>query len=270
MSLTGQFTHQDVLVEEHGYRLGPPTGILVLRYPAGEGPTHFPETRDDHRHQVFWSPTGALAVRHGGATTHLGPAQAFWARRGTTLEVTTCGSQAVHVACVREAPGHLRDVPAATVDLAPTGRAALERLCLPGVDDDEAMELKEALFAGITSPSLLASAGRGTGPARRVAAAMMSDPADPTELAEWAVRLHTSLKTLQRDFLREYDMSWTQWRTTMRLQASTALLGQYGVTDVAHRVGWASPSAYVQAFRRHYGLTPGAWVRRNAQRAEAA
>lgn len=268
MSLTGQFqqqlVHGDVLVEEHGYRLGPPTGILVLRYPASARATHFPEARDDHRHQIFWSPTGVLAVRRGGATTHLGPHQAFWARRGTTLEVTTWGPQPVLVACVREAPGRLSTVSAATTELSPTGRDALERLCLAGVDDDEAMALKQVFLDGMTQPEELESRGRGTGLARRVAAAMMSDPADPTELAEWAKRLHISLKTLQRDFLREYDMSWTHWRTRMRLQASTALLGQYGVTDVAHRVGWASPSAYVQAFRKAYGTTPGVWWRATA------
>lgn len=265
MSLTGhlqqQLAHGDVLVEEHGYRLGPPTGILVLRYPPTERATHFPEARDDHRHQVFWSPTGVLAVRRGGATTHLGPHQAFWVRRGTTLEVTSWGPQPVLVACLREAPGHLSTVSAATTALSPAGRDALERLCLPGVDDDEAMVLRQVFLDAMTRPEELRSWGRGTGLARRVAAAMMSDPADPTELADWAQRLHTSLKTLQRDFLREYDMSWTHWRTQMRLQASTALLGRYGVTEVAHRVGWASPSAYVQAFRKHYGVTPGGWLR---------
>lgn len=265
MSLTGHITHHDVVrdvhVEEHAYRIGPPTGLLVLRYPAADRATHFPEARDDHRHQLFSSPEGVLAVRRGGATTHVGPHQSFWAPRGTTLEVTTWGPQPVVVACVREVPTSLAGVGAATVDLSPQGRDALETLCRAGVDDDRAMELKRILLAGLTRPTPLEARGRGTGLARQVAAAMMSDPADPTDLAEWARRLHTSLKTLQRDFLREYDMPWTHWRTLMRLQASTALLGHHGVTEVAHRVGWASASAYVQAFRRQYGTTPGAWAR---------
>lgn len=261
MSLTGQTRHHDVPVEEYGHCLGPPHGVLVLRYPRTDRATHFPPARDDLRHQVFWSPTGALAVRHGGAITHLGPTQAFWVRRGSALEVTTWGPQPVYVVCLRMAPAHLLDLSAATVELSPSGRGAVGHLCRPGVTEEEAMELKDDFLGALSRPAQLADGGHGTGLARRVAAAMMNDPADPTELAEWAQRLHTSLKTLQRDFLREYDMSWTHWRTSMRLQASTALLGQYAVTDVAHRVGWESPSAYVQAFRKHYGATPGAWVR---------
>lgn len=265
MSLTGHFPHRllhgDVLVEEYAYRVGPPTGILVLRYPSAERATHFPEARDDHRHQLFWSPDGVLAVRRGGATTHLGPDQAFWAARGTTLEVTTWGPQPVVVACVREMPPQLVGVGAASVELSDSARAALTGLCRPGLPDDHAMDLKSVLLRGLTGPTRLESVGRGTGPAKQVAAAMLSDPADPTELTEWARRLHISLKTLQRDFVREYAMSWTHWRVRMRLQASTALLGRHSVTDVAHRVGWASPSAYVQAFRKEYGVTPGAWAR---------
>nr|WP_238154773.1 AraC family transcriptional regulator [Kribbella soli] len=57
----------------------------------------------------------------------------------------------------------------------------------------------------------------------RVARALTNDPADPTSLDEWAGRLHMSAKTLQRDF----------------------------------RVGYSSASAYIAAFRRTFGRTPG-------------
>src|SRR5690606_16734743 len=45
MSLTGH--PPDAWIEEYGYGLGPPTGMLVLRYPPTDHPPHFPEARDD-------------------------------------------------------------------------------------------------------------------------------------------------------------------------------------------------------------------------------
>jgi AraC-like DNA-binding protein len=97
----------------------------------------------------------------------------------------------------------------------------------------------------------------GPGWALRVARALAHDPSDPTTLDEWATRLHLSVKTLQRDFLREFGQPFTTWRTDLRLRASLVLLDTHPVTEVAHRVGYSTPSAYITAFTRHYGHTPG-------------
>jgi AraC-like DNA-binding protein len=93
--------------------------------------------------------------------------------------------------------------------------------------------------------------------AATVARALLQDPADRTELREWAARLHVSLKTLQRDFVREYGTSYRRWRTELRLRVSRVLLETQPVAEVAHRVGYASPSAFIAAFAREYGYTPG-------------
>jgi AraC-like DNA-binding protein len=99
--------------------------------------------------------------------------------------------------------------------------------------------------------------GGGAGLATIVARALLQDPADRTELREWAARLHVSLKTLQRDFLREYGTSYRRLRTELRLRASRVLLETQPVREVARRVGYASPSAFIAAFAREYGYTPG-------------
>jgi len=93
--------------------------------------------------------------------------------------------------------------------------------------------------------------------ATTVARALLRNPADHTELREWAARLHISMKTLQRDFLREYGKSYSRWRTELRLRVSRALLETQSVAEVAQRVGYATPSAFIAAFAREYGYTPG-------------
>jgi AraC-like DNA-binding protein len=100
--------------------------------------------------------------------------------------------------------------------------------------------------------------------AATVARALSRDPADATELREWAARLHVSVKTLQRDFMREYGKSYTRWRTELRLRASQVLLQTQPVAEVAHRVGYATPSAFIAAFAREYGYTPGRGTPRGA------
>ena len=52
----------EIAVEEYGYGLGPPDGILVLRYPPRFTVPDFPEERDDFLHQIFWSPDGVLTL----------------------------------------------------------------------------------------------------------------------------------------------------------------------------------------------------------------
>ncbi|MGW1989532.1 helix-turn-helix domain-containing protein [Embleya sp. NPDC001921] len=83
---------------------------------------------------------------------------------------------------------------------------------------------------------------------------MSHDPADPTRLDEWAARLHISPKTLQRDFVREFGMSFTRRGTLLRL-------GVEPVSVVARRVGYSSVSAFVLAFAKEYGSPPGRYAR---------
>lgn len=265
MSPTGQYVHSDggndTLVHEHGYGLGPPTGVLVLRHLGTEHPVEFSESRDDHRHQLFWSDATALAVRRGSRTAHLGPRQAFWVRRGTTVEVMACTPGTVHVICLRQPPPALSSAPAATVRMPEEAQALVHALCRESTTEEDGLAARDRLLALLSDPLPLDSSGEGNGLARAVARQLLRDPADTTELREWAERLHTTTKTLQRDFVREFDVSWTTWRSRTRLQAATALLESHSVTEVAHRVGFVSVSAFVQSFRRQYGTTPAAWAR---------
>ncbi|WP_245562637.1 helix-turn-helix domain-containing protein [Nocardia araoensis] len=49
-----------------------------------------------------------------------------------------------------------------------------------------------------------------------------------------------------------------QWRTRIRLAASLSLLAAgMPIARIAGRVGHATPSAYVAAFRRDVGVPPG-------------
>ena len=59
-------------------------------------------------------------------------------------------------------------------------------------------------------------------------------------------------------FLRETGLTLGRWRRRLRFASALRLLAEgHAVTSVAVDVGYASPSAFVSAFRRELGTTPG-------------
>jgi len=66
-----------------------------------------------------------------------------------------------------------------------------------------------------------------------------------------------STRTLERVFA-DIDLSFARWRQRRRiLHALRLLAGDAPVTQVALAVGYQSPSAFIAAFKRELGVTPG-------------
>jgi AraC-like DNA-binding protein len=77
-------------------------------------------------------------------------------------------------------------------------------------------------------------------------------------LDELAAGAGASRRTLERLFVAETGMPIARWRRQLRLVQALRLLGAgHRVTDVAHRVGYATPSAFSAMFRAELGRTPG-------------
>ncbi|MFJ2902051.1 helix-turn-helix domain-containing protein [Streptomyces sp. NPDC087212] len=96
--------------------------------------------------------------------------------------------------------------------------------------------------------------------AREVAGLLLDEPADPRGLDDFAHAIGSSARTLLRLFLAETGMTFNRWRVHARLQAALVHLAEgEPVGRVAERVGYATPSAFVAAFRRVTGHTPAAY-----------
>lgn len=60
-------------------------------------------------------------------------------------------------------------------------------------------------------------------------------------------------------------MTFDRWRTHVRLGAALPLLAEgRPVSRVARTVGYATPSAFLAAFRRTVGTSPGRYLRADA------
>ena len=258
MSLVTTFGTDPESCREFGYGLGTPGGILVLRY-LSAGRLEFGESRQDFLHQLYWSPDGSLTAQHGSSTSFAGSTEAVWAQRAVTHAVHAPERQLVFRVCLREVPPALTGLRFGAVSISPEAGRLITELATPGYAEADALAARSRIMTGLgtTVRDLTGPHTEGPGFALRVARELAQDPRDPTQLDEWATRLHISPKTLQRDFHREFGKSFTVWRTHLRLRAAQVLLDTHPVAEVAHRVGYSSPSAFIAAFTRAYGNTPG-------------
>jgi AraC-like DNA-binding protein len=96
--------------------------------------------------------------------------------------------------------------------------------------------------------------------ARVVAERLRHHPSERADLSELASAAGASTRTLQRAFLSETGLRFTQWRQRLRLLHAVSLLGTgASVTAAGLEAGYASTSAFVAAFRKQLGHTPAAY-----------
>jgi AraC-like DNA-binding protein len=93
---------------------------------------------------------------------------------------------------------------------------------------------------------------------RRLVEALLENPADSRSLEDWGRTVGASSRTLARLFRAETSMTFRAWRQHLRvLEALRRLAQGEPVTNVALDVGYDSPSAFVQMFKKCLGRTPG-------------
>jgi len=97
----------------------------------------------------------------------------------------------------------------------------------------------------------------------RIAALVQADPADTRLLQELCKGQGVSARTVQRLFPLQTGQTFDEWRSRFRFLHAIRLLadGRKG-TDVATSCGYRSQSAFVAAFKRFAGVTPGEFCRR--------
>ncbi|ORV96279.1 AraC family transcriptional regulator [Mycobacterium kyorinense] len=93
---------------------------------------------------------------------------------------------------------------------------------------------------------------------RRACALITDNLREPLTLRQIGERVGVGQRTLSRLFRDELAMTFPQWRTQVRLHHALVLLAEHqNVTSVALQCGWATPSAFIDTYRRAFGHTPG-------------
>ncbi len=94
--------------------------------------------------------------------------------------------------------------------------------------------------------------------ARTAALRLQHAPGEASDLARLAADSGASLRTLQRLFPRETGLTLTAWRQKARLiHAMARLASGDRVTTAALDSGYQNVGAFISAFSRQFGVTPG-------------
>ena len=225
--------------------------------------------------QLLFASRGTLTV-HTEVGLWVVPAhQAVWVPAGVRHSVEVAGGIAMRALYLHDSLGrslHAR-LPGAcrVVEISPLLREILRRaMRLRTLDRRTAEErhLIEVLLDEITILPLvpfdlpIPRDARGA----RAAALMRADPAARHTLAEVASAAAASPRTLERLFRGETGLPFGVWRQRARLLRALQLLaeGSTTVSALAGAVGYDSASAFVAAFRRALGTTPGRYFRSGA------
>lgn len=212
-------------------------------------------------HELLWNERGASSAVVGARVWTVTPAVGLWMPAGTLHSGSAVAGTWFRATFFgfRDTQS-ISDVPVA-VEMTPLLRLLLKRL---GEEDLPARSraVTEAMVLDVLAPSpceLLVYVPKAP-LLRPIAEAVRADPGDPRTLADWAVELGVSPRTIARAFGAETGTGFARWVAAVRAQHAVELLTRgWDVEEVAERVGYRSPSAFGVAFRRTTGLTPGAF-----------
>lgn len=222
------------------------------------------------RGQLLYADSGVMQVATAAGTWVVAPEQAVWVPPGVEHQVGHRSNVAMRTLYVdagvaRELPGEccvvavpplLRQLilraMAIGLDYPPEGAEA--RVMAVILDELRALKPEPLYLPHPRDPRL-----------KRIAEALIADPADGRALADWAKAAGASERTLARLFVKETGMTFGAWRERLRLTAAVARLAEGApVTAVAFDLGYQSPSAFIAMFRRTLGDTPGRYLKRRA------
>ncbi|HVR53276.1 MAG TPA: helix-turn-helix transcriptional regulator [Pseudorhodoferax sp.] len=95
----------------------------------------------------------------------------------------------------------------------------------------------------------------------RLAQALLAAPDAHPTLAAWAAQVGLSERSARRLFHSETGLSFAHWRQQAQLTLALQRLARGdAVADIAHGLGYASPSNFIAMFRRAFGQPPGRYM----------
>jgi AraC-like DNA-binding protein len=218
-----------------------------------------------HRHhwgQLIYAAAGVMRVRANGMLWIVPPARAVWVPAGTEHEIHGLGDFKMRTLYFTGALNAGLPGECCAIDVTPLLRElvldAVERC---PIDEDDAASMRVVRVAVDRVAEARALPLQLPLPrdprALRLAEMLREDPASPASLAELARAAGASARTIQRLFLAETGLPFAQWRQRLRLLHGAAALGAgKSVTEAGLEAGYSGTSAFIAAFRKHFGVTP--------------
>jgi AraC-like DNA-binding protein/quercetin dioxygenase-like cupin family protein len=239
---------------------GSTEALAVGPFPLARGEGF--ERHQHENHQLAWTSSGVLTMSTPESTWVLPRSRALWMPAGVPHAVDVAVTARMYSLYFGDDGCPIRWTVPTVVSVSPLLAELILHLVDPTVRG-AARARAETFVYDLLEPVAVAPLHTPTPTderARAVTDALVANPADPRTLAEWGRAVGASERTLTRIFGRETGLSFTDWRTQIRLVAALPLLASgAAVAPVAREVGYANPSAFIAAFRRVFGVTPRAY-----------
>ncbi len=227
--------------------------------------------------QVLFASRGMLTVHTDGGLWVVPVHQGVWVPAGVRHSVEVAGGVSMRSLYLSVALELRRRLPDAcrVVEISPLLREVLRRALRLKTLDRRIAEQRHLLAVLLDELTVvpvmpldlpMPRDARGA----RAAVLIRSEPAAPHTLAEIARAAAASPRTLERLFRSETGLPFGVWRRRARLLRALQLLAEGDtVATVASAVGYESASAFVAAFRRALGTTPGRYFKQAVAGGEA-
>lgn len=228
-------------------------------------------TRHAHRsHQLVYASAGAMTVRTDAGVFVVPPSRAVWVPAGVQHAIDISGPVSMRTLYVSPELWPRAPKPCRVLEVSPLLRALIvDVVARAGLDRKRARDARligvlldlvregSALALHIPTPK--------DPRAIRVAQRVQAEPGAQHPLSALSQGSGASPRTIERLFRAEVGISFGQWRRQVRLlHGLQRLAAGDKVTAAAFDAGYASVSAFISAFRQHFGETPGSYLRAHA------
>ncbi len=219
----------------------------------------------EHAHpwgQLVYSLSGVMHVAAGDRLWLVPPTRAIWLPAGRRHHIRMQGRVSLRTLYVAPELAGLLPADPAALEVAPLLREMILHGLRRGMlgPDGADGRLAAVLVDRIADarPEDLALPLPRDRRALALADRLRAAPHDRSDIADLARDAGAGLRTLQRVFPRETGLSIDAWRRKARLiHAVAALSSGASVTTAALDCGFDGVSAFITAFRRQFGVTPG-------------
>lgn len=218
------------------------------------------ELIEPHSHelaQIVFAKSGVMRVHTGKGAWVVPPQRALWMPAGLVHWIRCATVVAMRTVYLGAAGGLALPSTPVVLTVSPLLREVMLRLVEGGPGD------RPALLTILTGelavlPAVPLHLPEPNDPRlRRVCAALLADPGSRATLRQHARDAGASSRTLLRLFPAETGMGFRSWQRQLRLLVALERLADgQPVTAVALDLGYASPSAFIAAFRDALGTTP--------------
>jgi AraC-like DNA-binding protein len=217
------------------------------------------------RNQLTLALRGSLQVETSMGTWTVPPGGAVWVPRGVEHAERLHAGSVLHMLHIHGDLGGNVAAGCRTLAVSPLLREIVLRVGeFGGLDASvaEQARLADVLIDEIRSrkESTLALPAPHDPRALRLARLIDEAPEARVSIADLARRVGTGRRTMERVFMTELGISVGEWRQRLRLHHALRLLAErQSVATVARASGYSSASAFIAAFKRHFGVTPSRW-----------